>query len=162
MLIYISCPVIVPESTFKDLLSSLKNRYPNHQFTYWNRGTKYNSEMVKKADALAVILPNISFRYSLNSLPPGVLSEIDTADDCDIPLMVVYRTINTDNVFIYDAETINREFKGIAGTSSKYVPRNGTEEHAPVASFEYVGAIKQAWKNDYPTRTFDQRILLLV
>lgn len=172
MLIYISCPVTVPESTFKNLLSSLENRYPNHRFIYWRRGTKYDSEMVKKANAVAVILPNIAFRSPVASIPSGVLNEIGIADTLDIPLMVVYRMVDTNNVFIYDAELGNYEFKGVAGTSSKYIPRvelKGTAKNdeitpiaSPISSSEHTQAFLQAWEKCYPTARFDPRILLLV
>jgi hypothetical protein len=115
--IYISCPISVDEEvleTFSDIIDD----ETNFLSAYWIRSTKYNNQLLLKADGVLFILPRVQFDCNISSLPTGVKTELDLAIKNNKPIFIGYITINGE-ARIYNARIVGNTIGGVGCTSGK-------------------------------------------
>ena len=128
--IYISCPISVPESVLQHYILIAQRAAPLHCITWWQRGTKYDTEEYKRiistCDAFAVILPDNAFQMNLSNIPSGTYSEIAFASGVRKDIFIGYTS--KEGVRIYAAQvTKHNTIEGIPGTSRNLAIKVGAE-----------------------------------
>lgn len=117
MLVYISCPMTVPQTrldTYARLLRSW-----GAVVMYWQRGTNYSDENLRAADAVVVVLPNNAWTAKISELPQGTRGEIGKSIGLRKPIYIAYSTI--DNVpRIFNSELWTDQIGGKAGTRDDF------------------------------------------
>lgn len=113
--VYISCPISVPRPILDRFYDEL------HKINYinpyrWERGTRYDSQMINNADAVVFILPDTGFLANYFELPAGVRSELRFAYENNKKIFLGYITRNGDYQFYEASVDENLSIQGIGGT----------------------------------------------
>lgn len=120
---YISCPISIDWADMKAAIKQVETEVDT--VTYWKRNTTYNQNFVRDCDVFILLLPNIKFKASRGSLPPGCRNELDRALASGKPIYIVYKAQHGWKT--YDTEISyghNAGISGLAGTSHRLANDN--------------------------------------
>lgn len=120
-MIYIACPMSVPQYTLDEVESILLKKYnlTFDQVYSWDRHTKYDPHDLDKAKACVVILENNDFVQNMESIPMGTRNEIRKFHAKGLPVLLAYRLVTRDQYAFYLTEIKHGRFTGIGGSQEK-------------------------------------------
>lgn len=84
---------------------------------YWERGTNYSDEALRKADAVVVILPDNKWESGIEALPRGTCSEIRLAMSLNRRIWLGYTLSHSKKPYIYQTVSSNNAILGKGGTT---------------------------------------------
>lgn len=116
---YISCPVSIPRCDLKSFVSHIAAEY-NCEVKAWDRDGRYSDHDLVTCNAFLIVLPEVSWKYSMDSLPSGCKKELQKAMDLDIPVYLVYK-VSTGDIKVYQNRIYNNSIiEGISCSSYKF------------------------------------------
>lgn len=120
-MIYIACPMSVPQHTLDEVKLKLLKKYnlTSDQVYYWYRHLKYDPHDLDKAEACVIILENNGFYQDMESIPMGTRNEIKKFHTKGLPVLLAYRLVTTNEYAFYLTEIEYGRFTGIGGSQEK-------------------------------------------
>jgi hypothetical protein len=142
-MIYISCPISEPVETLKDIATALIGR--GYQTRYWNRTERYDNTWILGCEAMVIVLPMMSFKCPISSLPMGVRRELDVAMSLEKRILLAYKPNTSTLPTFYDIKVEFSIVSGIAGTRNALLNRGEVlkkeEEPEPVPVVDRAAAV---------------------
>lgn len=119
MKVYVSCPMVVPQTTLDKILKEL-NASNDILASAHARGGMYTTRNLEESEAIVIVHPENKFKFNQRTLPNGVLKEFNMARLLAKKLYLCYFPQSGNNVpyfYSIDYEVNNGNISGIAGTS---------------------------------------------
>lgn len=127
--VYISCPISISMNTLIGVGKAISQK--GYKVSYWER-VNYDPYMLLNSNYVVFILPDFGFEEYIDDLPRGLKSELKTAIDNNIKILLAYKTksgeINVYNAEIQKSSEYPTRISGIPGTSN-YLKTITTKEN---------------------------------
>lgn len=117
MKVYVSCPIVVPMATLGLILKEL-NKNPDILAVAHARGSSYTTKNLQDSEAVIIVHPDNRFKFSVQTLPIGVLKEFNLAKELNKKVFICYFPQGSDTPGFYSTEFNNATLTGIPGTSA--------------------------------------------
>lgn len=152
MKVYVSCPMVVPQTTLDKILKELNASNDILALAY-PRGEMYTTRNLEESDALVIVHPENKFKFNQRTLPNGVLKEFNRARLLAKKIYLCYFPQTGNNVpyfYSIDYEVTNGNISGIAGTSGSLfsMAENANNKDYDICAAEEVEKLRE-----YPSIT---------
>jgi len=105
----------VPISTLNSYVKKLVDM--GAAVDYWRRGSTYNDQPLRDADAVVVILPDNKWEHHIESLPRGTCSEIRLAMCLSKKIWLGYTPSHSKKPYMYQTVISGDRLSGMGGTT---------------------------------------------